>query len=1313
MAAPRVYDPVANFCQYTQKFFSEQISKVSRRLEMGYRRSWRNEVCVLAVMAQLGGLTANISQAQTSNTAVPRFAFGSIYGPAGRSGIYTYTMDPVTAHLRLADYLEISSLGGATEILGVEPTGRFAYTFVTDPQTGLFDIVGAQISQTNGSVTPIPGSPFACTCFSGSASSFGSTANVFAFDPTGSFVYVLSGTGPVANGILAFAIDSTTGALSAVSNSPFATGNGTTAIVIDPTGKFLYATNSVDGTISAFTRNTSTGALTKAPGSPFAFAPGDPGLIAVDPTAPFLYVSQFSTGFADSGNIVGYSVNTSTGALTALSNSIAVSRLGSMLIDPAGKFLYIGGSFVCDNSGDTVCGFSINASTGALTPLSTSMDLQSPGPLQGFDPSGKFIVQLQGTGDVTQDTSYQPISFNSSTGSLTLLPAQTIEIGAPTAMTGGSTATVRVPKFAYVANSGGGSVSAYSVNATTGVLSPISGSPYPAGTAPSDVIADPFGRFLFVANSGSDNVSAYTIDATTGSLTAVAGLAINPGSPFPAGTGPSALVTDPQGELLFVTNSGSNNLSVYSIDQTTGFLTQVTDSPFSTSGTAPAGVFAYGYQGGINLSEVEAFVLNSGSNSFSGFVANYMTLGDVVGPSSTTNLPGTSTPVSGLMDNTYISGVSGYYFIVNAGSKNVSIVNIAGGLSDITNFAAGTNPQSAAIEPTGNFLYVAGGAAGSQGTVYAYSLNSLTTSDGAVPTPINGSPFSTGNTAVSIAIDPSGQFAYVVNAGDDAISAYTLDSSTGALAAMNGTPFATGKNPKSIALIGAVESGSAVTTAPAVNLSPTSLTFPSQTVATGSTTQNIELTNTGNATLNLTGFTLTGADAGDFTLTNTCGVSVVADANCTITVTFTPKVEGSRTASVSIADNASGSPQAVSLSGTGVAAAPAVTLAPTSLTFPSQAVGTSSSAQSITLTNSGSAALNIAGVTITGANASDYSETNTCGATLAANADCAISVSFKPTATGTRTASVSIADNASGSPQAVSLSGAGVAAAPAVTLAPASLTFSSQIVGTSSTPQIVTLSNTGTAALSITGITITGTNAGDYSQTNTCGASVAASANCSITVTFKPTASGTRAASISIADNAGGSPQAVALSGTGAVPAPDFSVAASPASVTVTAGSSGTSTLTATPSNGFNQAVTFACSGLPSLATCTFAPTSVTPNGAAVTTTVTVSTTGTTTTGMNEPPASNPSGSPMTLALAGVFACFFSFSLGGIRKRNLRLLSILLIIAGLGLMSGCGGSSKKTTQGTPPGTYAVTVTATAGSGNSALSHATNISLVVQ
>ena len=210
---------------------------------------------------------------------------------------------------------------------------------------------------------------------------------------------------------------------------------------------------------------------------------------------------------------------------------------------------------------------------------------------------------------------------------------------------------------------------------------------------------------------------------------------------------------------------------------------------------------------------------------------------------------------------------------------------------------------------------------------------------------------------------------------------------------------------------------------------------------------------------------------------------------------------------------------------------PGVTISTASVTFGSQAVGTTSAAQSVSVTNSGNASLNIASILVTGPNAADFSLTNTCGSSVAPGANCTASLTFTPSATGIRTASVSITDNASGSPQTVSLSGTGTG--PVVSLSPTSLTFGSQTVGTSGTPQTITLSNTGNGALSITSVTVTGTNAKDFSETNDCGSSVAAGGNCTISVTFTPSASGSRTASVSITDNASGSPQAVSLSGTG------------------------------------------------------------------------------------------------------------------------------------------------------------------------------------
>jgi len=332
--------------------------------------------------------------------------------------------------------------------------------------------------------------------------------------------------------------------------------------------------------------------------------------------------------------------------------------------------------------------------------------------------------------------------------------------------------------------------------------------------------------------------------------------------------------------------------------------------------------------------------------------------------------------------------------------------------------------------------------------------------------------------------------------------------------------------------------------APAVTLSASGLTFPAQNVGTSSGAQTVTLTNSGTAPLAISSIAVTGANAGDFSQSNTCPASLsnVAGSNsCTISVTFTPGVTGTRTASVTITDNAgfiTGSQQSVALSGAG--AAPAVTLSASGLTFPAQNVGTSSGAQTVTLTNSGTAPLAISSIAVTGANAGDFSQSNTCPASLsnvAGSNSCTISVTFTPGVTGTRTASVTITDNAgfiTGSQQSVALSGAG--AAPAVTLNPISIDFGGVVVASTSPAVTVTLTNSGTAPLAISSIAVTGTNAGDFSQTNTCPASlsnVAGSNSCTISVTFKPSAAGTRRGSLSINDNAAGSPQSVSLSGTG------------------------------------------------------------------------------------------------------------------------------------------------------------------------------------
>jgi len=148
---------------------------------------------------------------------------------------------------------------------------------------------------------------------------------------------------------------------------------------------------------------------------------------------------------------------------------------------------------------------------------------------------------------------------------------------------------------------------------------------------------------------------------------------------------------------------------------------------------------------------------------------------------------------------------------------------------------------------------------------------------------------------------------------------------------------------------------------------------------------------------------------------------------------------------------------------------------------------------------------------------------------LAVGARCSISIAFRPSASGSRMAALSIMDNAVGSPQKVSLSGIGTTAK----LSPTSLNFGTVFEFTTSASQTVTLMNVGTTNLLVTGIAITGTDAGYFAQTHTCGSSLAAGASCSISITFRPTLSGSLTAALSITDNAAGSPQSVTLSGYG------------------------------------------------------------------------------------------------------------------------------------------------------------------------------------
>ncbi len=202
-----------------------------------------------------------------------------------------------------------------------------------------------------------------------------------------------------------------------------------------------------------------------------------------------------------------------------------------------------------------------------------------------------------------------------------------------------------------------------------------------------------------------------------------------------------------------------------------------------------------------------------------------------------------------------------------------------------------------------------------------------------------------------------------------------------------------------------------------VSLNPASLNFGDELVNQVTPVQMVTLTNTGNATLNISNMAATG----DFLLRSPCPATVAVGATCTFAVAFKPSSKGAKSGAVTITDNAPGSPQSLPLSGTGTL----VSFSPASLNFGNVKKGTTSAPQSITLTNHGTSALNVTKVSFNGNNAKDFAQTNNCGTSVAAKGSCTISVTFTPSLASFRQSNVAVYDSGGGSPQLTPVSGSG------------------------------------------------------------------------------------------------------------------------------------------------------------------------------------------------------------------------------------------------------------------------------------------------
>jgi hypothetical protein len=546
-------------------------------------------------------------------------------------------------------------------------------------------------------------------------------------------------------------------------------------------------------------------------------------------------------------------------------------------------------------------------------------------------------------------------------------------------------------------------------------------------------------------------------------------------------------------------------------------------------------------------------------------------------------------------------------------------------------------------------------------------------------------PVGTINSPVTITVTNSGNsplnISSVVTSGDFA----ETDSCAGTTIVQGGTcavqvsflPTALGTRSGLLTVYGNVSGGQATVslsgtglTAPAIVLTPVVLNFPATNVGATSAVQNLTISNTGGSVVSLQTPVITGS----FQISaNTCGSSLAAGTGCTLSVVFMPASAGTLMGTVTVIDSVG--TQVASLSG--IATNPATdTLSPAALSFSPQQLSTASTAQQVMLINAGDVALTLIAAQVT---SGDFTVVNSCGNSLNAHASCALQVSFAPRSVGAQTGVLTVTDQFRS--QTVALSGTGLAP-PGVSLSPlGGLSFGSVGTGLSGAPQTITLTNNGGVPLGISGVAATG----DFSLLaggNTCGASVAPAAVCTVQVAFAPSATGMRTGTVTFSDNAASSPHVMQLTGTGV----DFTLATNgPTTMTAASGQTVTYGLLLSSPAGLSGSVAFTCAGVPAHSICAVAPSSGSL-GATTSVTVTVIT-GSSLVRMDAP--------AMPWDRRVVWAGLLLPMWGLMRRRKVAWRMMVVAVA-LAAMGGCsigrtipstGTGTNSTTVATPSGSY--------------------------
>jgi hypothetical protein len=484
---------------------------------------------------------------------------------------------------------------------------------------------------------------------------------------------------------------------------------------------------------------------------------------------------------------------------------------------------------------------------------------------------------------------------------------------------------------------------------------------------------------------------------------------------------------------------------------------------------------------------------------------------------------------------------------------------------------------------------------------------------------------------------------------------------------------------------------------PAFSINPPSLSFAAQQVGVASAPATLTVTNTGGAPMANAGFQITGLGASSFGIgTTTCGAVLTNGSSCTVQVIFNPTTAGGSAATLVVSSSTLGvTAVSVPLNGTGTSTT-GLNVSPAALTFPAVIPGQSSAAQTVTVSNTGSATATSLTVSVS----SQFGLTqNTCSSSLAAGMNCTVGVVFQPVSSGKVTGALTVSSATGSNMATVALSGTGGGLG-AIQVTPPLISFGAVGIGATSSPTTLTITNPSTTiAFSNLAVSVP---ASFELISNACPATLAPGASCTAGVVFEPTSAGAQTGTVSITSTTASASGSVSLSGMGF----DFSLSNSGSAVqTVASGLTADYTLaicgvggcsSASPGLSAQGAFAFQCGSLPTNALCVFNPASETLN-AGVTGNVTVE--------VSTGQASSSAGSIMPAAWKILpLACALVLLPFGWKRRKSGLLWIALLAAIVGGISSCtssgggtggsGGSGGGGAGATPPGTYSIPVTVT-------------------